>query len=243
MREDLSNNDTRSSHGVIVRACNFKCKFCNLNLQPVAGFSKLSDDEFAMSVIDMLRDGKRFKFSGGEPTIDQSVAEKMSFVRQCGGEIFLDTNGSRPYVVESLLSKKLVDVLGVSLKGVTAEQACSVSGIGDEQVCWEAPLETISLAAKFPDVRFIVTHVFFGSANEDEMERFAGLLPKLPNVRMTCNDLLFEKHRVRDLSNIGQGRLYEMAKGFVSMHPEWKSKIIVVDSEDAIIDYSSIKFI
>lgn len=243
MCDDLPEGDVRASHGIIVQACNFNCAFCNLGLQPVDGFKSLTDDEFAMSIVDMIRDGKRFKFSGGEPTIDRTIARKMSFVRQCGGEIFLDTNGSRPEIVESMLANKLVDVLGISLKGVDAEQACRVSGKGEAQICWDNPIKTISLASRYPNVRFIITHVFFGEANDDELERFANLLPCIPNVRLKLNDLLFDKHRARNLSGVGSGRLHEMALKFIGKHPEWKSRVILVDSEDAIIHYSSIKFL
>lgn len=240
---DWSSTDVRSSHGILVRACNFHCEFCNYSFHDESKYRAFTDDEFAEAIVSLLPYGNRFKFSGGEPTLDGSLSDKVSFVKQLGGFVFLDTNGSRPSVVEALLSRGLIDVLGVSLKGVTPEQALVTSAICNRELCWDNPLRTISLSRLFPQVRFIVTHVFCESSSIGELEQFANLLPQIDNVYLKINNLLFETHNRRDMKAMDKERFDEMISVFLGNNPHWRSRTILVDTTDAIVDYSAIKFL
>ncbi|PWB02110.1 hypothetical protein C5O24_12675, partial [Paramuribaculum intestinale] len=62
--------------------------------------------------------GNAFKFTGGEPTLNPKLIDDMEVIRDLGGFIYLDTNGSRPDIVGKIIDRKLVDVLAVSLKGL-----------------------------------------------------------------------------------------------------------------------------
>lgn len=240
---DWSSRDVRSSHGILVRACNFHCEFCNYSFHDESKYRAFTDDEFAEAIVSLFPYGNRFKFSGGEPTLDGSLSDKVSFVKQSGGYIFLDTNGSRPSVVESLLSRGLVDVLGVSLKGVTPDQALTTAAIRDRELCWDNPLRTISLSRYFPQVRFIITHVFSDSSDLSELGQFSDLLPKLDNVFLKINNLLFERHNRSDMKAMDKDRFDEMISIFLGKNPHWRSRTILVDTDDAIINYSAIKFL
>ena len=243
MCNDWTFNDVRSSHGILVRACNFHCEFCNLSFQDENRYKSFSDDEFAGAILQLMQHGNRFKFSGGEPTLDDTLFDKVSFVKQCGGYVFLDTNGSRPAVVESLLSNRLVDVLGISLKGVSARQSEMTSGVSNQVLCWENPLSTISLARRFPAVRFIVTHVFTANSDISELQEFSELLPKISNVYLKINNLLFDEHNRKDVRSMDKDKFHEMISAFLEKFPYWRSRTILIDSLDAIINYSSIKFL
>lgn len=77
-----------------------------------------------------------------------------------GGYTFLDSNGSKPQVIRELINERLVDVLGISLKGLTADEAANVSHVRKTELCWENVLETIKFASQTPDLRVIITYVF-----------------------------------------------------------------------------------
>ena len=190
-----------------------------------------------------MQHGNRFKFSGGEPTLDDTLFAKVSFVKQCGGYVFLDTNGSRPTLVESMLSHGLIDVLGVSLKGVTVGQAKMTSGVSNRVICWDNPLSTIALAQRFPTVRFIVTHVFTDTSDISELEAFSELLPRIDNVYLKVNNLLFDEHNRKDVKSMDKDAFQKMIYCFLEKFPYWRSRTILVNSLDAIINYSSIKFL
>ena len=240
---DWASQNVVSSHGILVRACNFHCEFCNFSFQDDKKYKCFNDDEFACAIIRLLPYGKRFKFSGGEPTLDRTLSDKISFVKQCNGFVFLDTNGSRPTVVEKLLSEDLVDVIGISLKGINADQAITVSGATNQVVCWENPLYTISLATKYPKVRFIVTHVFNANSNAEELEKFSLLLPKQDNVYLKVNNLLFNRHHKDGMQRMENERLIDISHSFLKRNPFWRSRMILVNSQDAIFRYNSIIFL
>lgn len=239
---DWAGEDTTPSHGILARGCNFDCIFCNRTLQDDTDFEAYSDDDFAAAVFQLIPSGLRFKFSGGEPTLDATLRAKMAFVKQCGGFVFLDTNGSLPTRVAELMDEGLVDVLGVSLKGVTPESAIAVTGCRSRAPCWDNPLRTIQIAANHPEVRLIVTHVFFDQADDQELDRFAELLPVSGNVYIKLNNLLFPKHRVKGLRRLEPFRFIDMAARFLRRRPEWRNRTILVENEQAISHFSAIQF-
>lgn len=238
----LHGDDAKASHGIIVRGCNFKCRFCNIGLQDDDSYCRFSDDEFALAIAKLMPEGCRFKFSGGEPTVDKSLKDKVSFVKQCGGYVFLDTNGSNPSVVERMLGQGLIDVLGISLKGITREQAIKVANPIKAEFCWENPLRLIGMAHLFPKSTFIVTHVFFDEADFTELESFSKLIPSTPNVCLKMNNLLFDKHHEEGLKRIDELNFMEMAEEFLRHKPQWRGRLILVNGQDAIANYDSITF-
>ena len=54
--------------------------------------------------------------SGGEPTLQEDLAAFLRKVRKIGYGIKLDTNGSRPEVLEKLISGGLVDFIAMDVK-------------------------------------------------------------------------------------------------------------------------------
>jgi pyruvate formate lyase activating enzyme len=57
--------------------------------------------------------------SGGEPTVQSDLPEFIRQVRQMGYQIKLDTNGSRPEVINMLLRENLVDFIAMDIKATT----------------------------------------------------------------------------------------------------------------------------
>lgn len=243
MMEEWGIADETPSHGILVQPCNFNCKFCNRTFLDKNCYADFSDDEFALSVLNLLPDGNRFKFSGGEPTLDRTLEQKLSFIRQCGGKTFLDTNGSFPERILSLLEKNLVDVLGVSLKGISPEEACETSGLDSVVSCWQNPLETIRLATRFSNVRFTATYVFYGDDSERELEAFSAIVPCLENMRLKMNNLYYDRHRVAGLKRLTPLFFRNLALHFLEKHPEWRGKMILVENEQAISTFDAIKFL
>lgn len=239
---DWAGKDTTPSHGILVRGCNFDCVFCNRTLQDDSAFEAYPDDDFARAIFQLMSFGRRFKFSGGEPTLDVTLRDKMAFVKQCGGFVFLDTNGSFPDRVSDLMAEGLIDVLGVSLKGNNPRATMAVTGCHSRKVCWDNPLRTIWLATTCPRIRLIVTHVFFNQADDQELDAFADLLPLADNVYIKLNNLLFKEHKVAGLSRIASSDFRNMGIRFVRRRPEWRKRTILVEDERAILDFSAIQF-
>lgn len=231
-----------SSHAILYRGCNFSCSFCSYKYLNKVDFLNLSDDEFVLVVHELLPFGNRFKFSGGEPTLYKELPRHIRIVKDMGGIVFLDTNGSRPDVIHQLLDNHLVDVLGISLKGLCREEAMRNSSTRDGQLCWDNVLRSAEIASSFPDVRLIITYVFYNNAGMAELERFAEIIKSYPNVYLKINNLHYSVHNQPGLTAIDSQEFMNLADQFASCHPEWKGHIIVVNSQEAISDYSKIVF-
>jgi len=98
--------------------CNFRCPFCHnrdLVLNPDSLPDIAESDAFQyLSDKRKIYDG--VVISGGEPTLDPRIAEICGMFKRSGFTIKLDTNGSRPEVLKSLVDAKLVDYVAMDIK-------------------------------------------------------------------------------------------------------------------------------
>ncbi len=98
--------------------CNLDCFYChNRHL--------LAEDVLPQStkpekVLDWLESRKGFLdgvvFSGGEPTLQRGLADFARKVRAIGYKTKLDTNGTKPDVLRSVLSEGLFDYVAMDIK-------------------------------------------------------------------------------------------------------------------------------
>lgn len=104
---------------IFVGGCNFRCPFCHnsaLVLRP--------KDLESIPLGSILKRLKRFKswvdrivVTGGEPTIHKGLFRLLRELKSHGFMVKLDTNGSRPAVLEEVLKEGLVDYVAMDLKG------------------------------------------------------------------------------------------------------------------------------
>lgn len=110
---------------VFTVGCNFRCPFCH-NPSLVVDFSKksnvLKDDVFVSEddVFEFLNQRKNqldgVVISGGEPTLHQDLPEFIGKIRSLGYAIKLDTNGSNPKMLQSLIDAGLIDYVAMDIK-------------------------------------------------------------------------------------------------------------------------------
>lgn len=103
---------------LFTKGCNFRCPFChNASLVKPSGSTPSYSEEEAL---DFLK--KRQKIldgvciTGGEPLIHDSLPSFMEKVKALGYKIKLDTNGSFPEKLFSLVQNKLVDYVAMDIK-------------------------------------------------------------------------------------------------------------------------------
>ena len=72
------------------------------------------------SIYDFLESRRDFLdgvvISGGEPTLQKDLIQVCEKTKKMGYPVKLDTNGSRPEVVQSLIDKGLVDYVAMDIK-------------------------------------------------------------------------------------------------------------------------------
>lgn len=103
---------------IFTGGCNFRCPFCHnggLVLDP--------DSQPAMPEEEVLKFLQKRRgilqgvcITGGEPTLQPDLEDFIRKVKEMGYLVKLDTNGSRPKVLESLLEKGLLDYVAMDIK-------------------------------------------------------------------------------------------------------------------------------
>ena len=102
---------------VFTQGCNFRCPFChNAELLSVKSPPAAAVD----TVIDFLSRRKErltgLVITGGEPCIQSDLPRFCRNIKAMGYAVKLDTNGSRPGMIETLLTGGLVDFIAMDIK-------------------------------------------------------------------------------------------------------------------------------
>ncbi|PCI25457.1 anaerobic ribonucleoside-triphosphate reductase activating protein [Candidatus Peregrinibacteria bacterium] len=107
---------------IFTAGCNFRCGYCH-NAQFVLPekIKDIKNDFIEFSAVKNflsqrigLIDG--VTFCGGEPTIHQDLEQCMKEVKDMGFLVKLDTNGTRPEIINSLIEKGIVDFIAMDIK-------------------------------------------------------------------------------------------------------------------------------
>ncbi len=103
---------------VFTGGCNLRCSFCH-NASLVTRFSeceRISDEE----VFSFLKKRKGLLdgvcITGGEPLLQEDLADFIINVRAMGFLVKLDTNGAFPEKLNSLIRRSLVDYVAMDIK-------------------------------------------------------------------------------------------------------------------------------
>jgi len=95
--------------------CNYRCFYCH-NRQILESPPLLDEAEVFRFLKKRTGLLDAVVFSGGEPTLQHDLADAAKAVRALGYKIKLDTNGSRPEVLKSLLDENLLDYVAMDYK-------------------------------------------------------------------------------------------------------------------------------
>lgn len=147
---------------IYTRGCNFHCPYCH-NRQLIGAGPGTVTVETVLAFLRKragLLDG--LVISGGEPTLQPGLADFCREVKKTGYRIKLDSNGSRPSVLEALLRDSLIDYAAIDLKAgpdryAPEKDARATSGYGGsgftaEPGAFDALSESLELLRRF-DVR------------------------------------------------------------------------------------------
>jgi len=100
-------------------SCNLRCPFCHnhilvLHPEQLLAFPWEQIEKRLKTLRNWL-DG--ICVTGGEPTLQADLPELLSRIHGLGLMVKLDTNGTRPGMLDFLISEKLIDYLAMDIKG------------------------------------------------------------------------------------------------------------------------------
>ena len=103
---------------VFTGGCNFRCPFChNASLVIPSKFGAVMPTEEFFEFLEKRRGILQgVCVSGGEPTLMFDLEDFLLQIKKMGFLVKLDTNGSRPNVLKSVVSKGLVDYVAMDIK-------------------------------------------------------------------------------------------------------------------------------
>lgn len=102
---------------VFTYGCNFRCGFChNALLVTEENSDNISEDEFFAFLKKRQGILEGVCISGGEPTLQKDLPEFIGKIKDMGYCVKLDTNGTNPEVLKSLIDKSLIDYVAMDIK-------------------------------------------------------------------------------------------------------------------------------
>ena len=138
----LLNYPDKMACAVFTNGCNFRCPYCH-NAELVCGESRQIDPEQVLVYLNKRKgilDG--ICISGGEPLMTDEILTFMETVKKLGYLIKLDTNGSYPDRLKTVITKGLADHVAMDVKNTPARYAETIG-------LTEAPLTQVRESISF----------------------------------------------------------------------------------------------
>lgn len=123
--------------------CNLRCPFCfnrELVLSPesLPLYPEAEVLEYLTRRAGLLGG---ICISGGEPTLQQGLADFAATVKAAGFKVKLDSNGTKPLVLQTLIDRGLLDYVAVDIKAPRAKYS-RLAGVAGE---YETVAQTVAL--------------------------------------------------------------------------------------------------
>lgn len=155
IKSDLVNYPGKIASAVFTCGCNFRCPYCHNPEFVIKGsdetyFGETYTEEDILAFLKK-RSGflEGFVISGGEPTLHDGLEPFIRRVKELGLAVKLDTNGSRPEVLESLISRGLLDYVAMDIKAPLAKYPLVGFSDTDSILRSVSLLESSSVAHEF----------------------------------------------------------------------------------------------
>lgn len=136
VKTTLSDWDGKVSCIIFLSGCNFSCPYCH-NPEIARGRTDPIELDSVMEYVERNKDFlDGIVVSGGEPTVSGDLYGLLKTLKKTGIAVKLDTNGSRPEVLDDVIGARLVDYVAMDIKAAPSAEKYSratggFGGIGD----------------------------------------------------------------------------------------------------------------
>jgi len=151
--------DGRVSAVVFLPGCNFDCPFCHnteLCKQP-----ETLETVPLLLILEKLSDLKNWVdgvvITGGEPTLHPALPELIRAIKKSNIDVKIDTNGSRPSVISSLIEEHLIDGIAMDIKApLVADAYNRLTGVDTDMTRISRSIKIISRSSIWKQFRTTV---------------------------------------------------------------------------------------
>ena len=125
----------RMAATVFVPGCNFRCPFCHnaFLVENIDRSGLLTRDELLAFLQKRSGVLEGVCITGGEPLMDPALPELIARIKELDYLVKLDTNGSYPERLKSLLDAKLIDYAAMDVKNTLSKYA-ETAGIANPEI-------------------------------------------------------------------------------------------------------------
>ena len=153
--------------------CNFRCPFCHNASLALAEGNEIDQDE----IFEFLEKRKGLLdgvcLSGGEPTLHHDIIDFATKIKAMGYNLKLDTNGTNPQAVQSLIEKGLVDYIAMDIKNSPHKYS---STIGNYALNLDDILATANIIKKSNIPHEFRTTIISEFHTEEDMKLIADII-------------------------------------------------------------------
>lgn len=160
---------------VFLQGCNFQCPYChNPELVDPRLFAPCISERDVLDFLDKRR-GKldAVTITGGEPTLQADLVPFIKKIKKMGFDVKLDTNGSCPQVIKTLLDEKQLNFIAMDIKA-PLEKYASIAGMADVSGKIRESIKIV-LQARIPHE--FRTTIVKSQLTENDILKIAKLIP------------------------------------------------------------------
>ena len=162
---------------IYTSGCNFRCPFCHNSELVIPEKMKTMQLIPENEILYFLRERGNFldalSITGGEPTLHDDLPRFIERVKKSGLLVKLDTNGSRPEVLEELFGDHLLDYVAMDVKG-PATRYSELAGVHVDLDAIRRSIELIMNNAPDYEFRTTVAPTITPADIEDTVELVRG---------------------------------------------------------------------
>jgi pyruvate formate lyase activating enzyme len=119
-KQSLIEYPSRISAVLFLGGCNLRCQFCYVPHLVLPEEIKKQKEITQKEIFSFLKERRNFleavAITGGEPTINKDLPNFIKKIKKLGYLVELETNGTNPEMLKSLIEEKLIDYVATDVK-------------------------------------------------------------------------------------------------------------------------------
>ena len=112
---------------VFTIGCNFRCPYCHNPELVEETADEIPEEEFFTFLEKRVGLLDAVSITGGEPTMHDDLIEFIRRIKKLGFLVKLDSNGTRPEFLKTLIDEKLVDYIAMDIKSPLEKYAQTIA--------------------------------------------------------------------------------------------------------------------